>query len=94
MVRILGISIIIFVAGITVCWSPGIPVLMTFDAGKRLVCACQGKGGIIMIKGGRRPGDIRMTKRAVLVKIVGNVVGILNTIIIIIMTGIAVCWCG
>ena len=68
--------IIGLVTGITGCRRIDISRGMTLDAGAILVSACEWKRGGRMVERRWRPGDVVVTEIAVVIELIGQVVGI------------------
>ena len=87
MVGVQGVGIIIFMAGNTLRRKPGkYIVLMTIAAIHCLMRAGKGKVGQIVIKVCRFPGNVAMANLAIRWEITANMVGIVDFIIVRLMT--------
>ncbi len=74
-------------AGVTVRWRILIPVKMAGQTFKTEMSAGQGKLRLAMIETGGRPAIRRVADGAISAEIICHMIGILNRIVIILVTG-------
>jgi len=85
-IRILGALILLFVTEKAIFWCIGVSFCMTIAAIGRNMCARERKLGLIMIKSCRFQTLCRMADSTIMIKIAGNMIGILDRIKINLMT--------
>ena len=93
MVRVVRSVVFCFVAGKTIGGCIGITILMTAVTGNAQMRSGKRESGIIVIEIRRRPGSGTVADRAIMSKIIGNMIRILHSRKIRFMTGIAIHGC-
>jgi hypothetical protein len=92
---IVGLVVIILVAGITILCRTGIAaIIVTSAARQRNVGTGQTEAGQIMIETGGNPSGRRMALSAIVIIRTGRVIRILRTVVNCLVAGVALCNCS
>lgn len=92
MIGIRSIVVLLLMAGITICRRTAIAIGMAGQTGQHGMRSGQRELSLIVIECSRRPRGRGMALGTVMVKIIGNVIGIGYGIIILLVTGVAIRW--